>query len=79
FCTHLVAPLVQMWVRDEWLQPGDAHVTYRWSPIYMKSSWDWIGLYRVGFRHHKDYVSYVWAKPEEETEGEKFQQQVQKL
>ncbi|XP_075425027.1 phosphatidylinositol 4,5-bisphosphate 5-phosphatase A isoform X2 [Ascaphus truei] len=76
FCTHLVAPLVQMWVRDEWLQPGDAHVTYRWSPIYMKSSWDWIGLYRVGFRHHKDYVSYVWAKPEEETEGEKFQQQV---
>ncbi|KAM8960665.1 phosphatidylinositol 4,5-bisphosphate 5-phosphatase A [Pelodytes ibericus] len=76
FCPNLVAPLVHLWVLDEWLQPGDARVTYQWSPIYMKSSWDWIGLYRVGFRHHKDYVSYVWAKSEEETDGGKHQHQV---
>ncbi|KAG8455609.1 hypothetical protein GDO86_001709 [Hymenochirus boettgeri] len=76
FSSRVVDPLVQMWVTDEWLQPNDAHVTYQWSLIYMKSSWDWIGLYRVGFKHHKDYVSYVWVKPEDETEGGKRQQQV---
>ncbi|XP_053556533.1 phosphatidylinositol 4,5-bisphosphate 5-phosphatase A [Bombina bombina] len=76
FCSRIKCPLVHIWVCDEWLQPTDAHVTYRWSPTYMKSSWDWIGLYRVGFRHHKDYVSYVWAKTEEETDGGKQQHQV---
>ncbi|KAM4708696.1 inositol polyphosphate 5-phosphatase K-like [Discoglossus pictus] len=76
FCSRLVTPLVHMWVCDEWLQPGDARVTYCWSPNYIKSSWDWIGLYKVGFRHHKDYVSYVWAKSEEETDGGKSKHQV---
>eukprot|EP00079_Xenopus_tropicalis_P009913 XP_002934320.1 PREDICTED: phosphatidylinositol 4,5-bisphosphate 5-phosphatase A isoform X1 [Xenopus tropicalis] len=76
FASCLAAPLVQLLVRDEWLQPDDAHVIYRWCPGYMKSSWDWIGLYRVGFRHHKDYVSYVWAKSDEETERGKHQHEV---
>ncbi|KAM4808559.1 phosphatidylinositol 4,5-bisphosphate 5-phosphatase A isoform 2-T2 [Rhinophrynus dorsalis] len=76
FCSSVVSPLVHFLVLDEWLQPSDARVTYRWSPTYMKSSWDWIGLYRVGFRHHKDYVSYVWAKSEEETDGGRLQHQV---
>ncbi|CAH2294894.1 phosphatidylinositol 4,5-bisphosphate 5-phosphatase A isoform X2 [Pelobates cultripes] len=74
FCPTRVAPLVSLWVRDEWLQPVDACVTYRWSPAYMKTSWDWIGLYKLGFRHHKDYVAYVWAKSEEETDGGRQQQ-----
>uniref|UniRef100_A0A672P421 Inositol polyphosphate-5-phosphatase Jb n=1 Tax=Sinocyclocheilus grahami TaxID=75366 RepID=A0A672P421_SINGR len=30
------------------------------APNFPRSSWDWIGLYKVGFKHHKDYVSYVW-------------------
>ncbi|XP_069817595.1 phosphatidylinositol 4,5-bisphosphate 5-phosphatase A isoform X1 [Dendropsophus ebraccatus] len=76
FSACLVAPLVDIWVRDEWIVPADARVTYRWSPIYMKSSWDWIGLYKVGFRHHKDYVSYVWVKTEDEAEGSRYQYQV---
>ncbi|KAG9487176.1 hypothetical protein GDO78_007182 [Eleutherodactylus coqui] len=76
FSVRLVAPLVHIWVCDEWLEPADAHVIYRWSPIYMKSSWDWIGLYKVGFRHHKDYVSYVWVKTEDDAEGGKYQHQV---
>uniref|UniRef100_A0A667XGD1 Phosphatidylinositol 4,5-bisphosphate 5-phosphatase A n=1 Tax=Myripristis murdjan TaxID=586833 RepID=A0A667XGD1_9TELE len=29
---------------------------------YQRSSWDWVAIYKVGFRHHKDYVVYVWAK-----------------
>lgn len=76
FSACLVAPLVHIWVHDEWLLPIDARVTYRWSPIYLKSSWDWIGLYKVGFRHHKDYVSYVWVKTEDDAEGAKYQHQV---
>ncbi|XP_075069101.1 phosphatidylinositol 4,5-bisphosphate 5-phosphatase A [Mixophyes fleayi] len=76
FSACLVAPLVHIWVRDEWLQPGDASVTYQWSPIFMKSSWDWIGLYKVGFRHHKDYVSYVWVKTEDDTDGGRHKLQV---
>ncbi|XP_053324521.1 phosphatidylinositol 4,5-bisphosphate 5-phosphatase A [Spea bombifrons] len=76
FSTSHVAPLVHLLVRDEWLHPEDACATYRCSPIYMKSSWDWIGLYKVGFRHHKDYVSYVWAKSEEDIDGERHQHQV---
>ncbi|KAG8596582.1 hypothetical protein GDO81_001975 [Engystomops pustulosus] len=76
FSACLVAPLVHIWVRDEWILPADARVTYQWSPIYMKSSWDWIGLYKVGFRHHKDYVSYVWVKTEDDAEGGRYQHQV---
>ncbi|XP_063769477.1 phosphatidylinositol 4,5-bisphosphate 5-phosphatase A isoform X2 [Pseudophryne corroboree] len=76
FSASLVAPLVHIWVRDEWLHPVDACVTYQWSPIFMKSSWDWIGLYKVGFRHHKDYVSYVWVKAEDDTDGGRHKHQV---
>ncbi|XP_075685523.1 phosphatidylinositol 4,5-bisphosphate 5-phosphatase A [Rhinoderma darwinii] len=76
FSACLVAPLVHIWVRDEWILPEDACVSYCWSPIYMKSSWDWIGLYKVGFRHHKDYVSYVWVKTEDDAEGGRYQHQV---
>ncbi|XP_072271358.1 phosphatidylinositol 4,5-bisphosphate 5-phosphatase A isoform X2 [Pyxicephalus adspersus] len=76
FSACLFNPLVHIWVPDEWLQPGDARVTYQWSPMYMKSSWDWIGLYRVGFRHHKDYVSYVWVKTDDDGDGGRLQHQV---
>ncbi|XP_073487119.1 phosphatidylinositol 4,5-bisphosphate 5-phosphatase A isoform X2 [Aquarana catesbeiana] len=76
FSTSLVAPLVHIWVHDEWLQPVDALVAYRWSPVYLKSSWDWIGLYKVGFRHHKDYVSYIWVKTDDDSDGGRHQHQV---
>uniref|UniRef100_H3BFL5 Phosphatidylinositol 4,5-bisphosphate 5-phosphatase A n=1 Tax=Latimeria chalumnae TaxID=7897 RepID=H3BFL5_LATCH len=55
-------PLVQIQVEDEWNKPSDAVVRFRMAANFPKSSWDWIGLYRVGFKHHKDYVGYVWAK-----------------
>ncbi|XP_059910810.1 phosphatidylinositol 4,5-bisphosphate 5-phosphatase A [Gadus macrocephalus] len=59
------SPLVTLLVEDEWTSLADAVVTFRLAPSYARSSWDWIGLYKVGFRHHKDYVGYVWAKQEE--------------
>ncbi|GAB1289527.1 Phosphatidylinositol 4,5-bisphosphate 5-phosphatase A [Apodemus speciosus] len=58
-------PLVRLEVADEWARPEQAVVRYRVETVFARSSWDWIGLYRVGFRHCKDYVAYVWAKHEE--------------
>ncbi|CAL8342885.1 unnamed protein product [Lota lota] len=58
-------PLVTLLVEDEWNSAADAIATFRLAPSYARSSWDWIGLYKVGFKHHKDYVGYVWAKQEE--------------
>ncbi|XP_037366815.1 phosphatidylinositol 4,5-bisphosphate 5-phosphatase A [Talpa occidentalis] len=58
-------PLVRLEVADEWVRPEQAVVRYRMETVFARSSWDWIGLYRVGFRHCKDYVAYVWAKHED--------------
>ncbi|CDR18849.1 unnamed protein product, partial [Oncorhynchus mykiss] len=58
-------PLVTIIVEDEWNSIADATCTFKAAPNFARSSWDWIGLYKVGFKHHKDYVGYVWAKQEE--------------
>uniref|UniRef100_A0A3Q3FF00 Phosphatidylinositol 4,5-bisphosphate 5-phosphatase A n=1 Tax=Labrus bergylta TaxID=56723 RepID=A0A3Q3FF00_9LABR len=58
-------PLVTIIVEDEWNSIPDAIVKFKLTPNFPRSSWDWIGLYKVGFKHHKDYVGYVWAKQEE--------------
>ncbi|XP_044053303.1 phosphatidylinositol 4,5-bisphosphate 5-phosphatase A [Siniperca chuatsi] len=58
-------PLVTLIVEDEWNSIADATAKFKLAPNFSRSSWDWIGLYKVGFKHHKDYVGYVWAKQEE--------------
>ncbi|XP_070712176.1 inositol polyphosphate 5-phosphatase K-like [Pempheris klunzingeri] len=58
-------PLVTLMVEDEWNSIADAIAKFKLVPNFARSSWDWIGLYKVGFKHHKDYVGYVWAKQEE--------------
>ncbi|KAL2092122.1 hypothetical protein ACEWY4_011920 [Coilia grayii] len=58
-------PLVTLIVEDEWREVADAVVRFKVVPNFGRSSWDWIGLYKVGFKHHKDYVGYTWAKQEE--------------
>lgn len=98
-------PLVTLLVEDEWNSAADATAKFRIAANFARSSWDWIGLYKVnnhfrklhaitfdlcrnnqlnwhskyftalcfdgaavpqvGFKHHKDYVGYVWAKQEE--------------
>ncbi|XP_048412480.1 phosphatidylinositol 4,5-bisphosphate 5-phosphatase A isoform X5 [Stegostoma tigrinum] len=65
FSHKMQTPLVQLQVEDEWSKPSDAVVRYRMASSFAKSSWDWLGLYRVGFKHHKDYVTYIWAKHDE--------------
>ncbi|XP_076843244.1 inositol polyphosphate 5-phosphatase K isoform X2 [Brachyhypopomus gauderio] len=58
-------PLVTISVEDEWREVADAIAKFKVAHNYCRSSWDWIGLYKVGFKHHKDYVGYTWAKQEE--------------
>ncbi|XP_061865818.1 phosphatidylinositol 4,5-bisphosphate 5-phosphatase A isoform X2 [Colius striatus] len=65
FASKADKPPVEVYVADEWSRPEQAVVKYRMAAGFHRSSWDWIGLYRVGFRHPKDYVSYVWARSEE--------------
>uniref|UniRef100_A0A663DY41 Inositol polyphosphate-5-phosphatase J n=1 Tax=Aquila chrysaetos chrysaetos TaxID=223781 RepID=A0A663DY41_AQUCH len=62
FASKADKPPVEIYVADEWSRPEQAVVRYKMSAGFHRSSWDWIGLYRVGFRHPKDYVSYVWAR-----------------
>ena len=40
-------PLVRLEVADEWVRPEQAVVRYRIESVFARSSWDWIGLYRV--------------------------------
>ncbi|XP_068617122.1 phosphatidylinositol 4,5-bisphosphate 5-phosphatase A [Brachionichthys hirsutus] len=68
-------PLVTLIVEDEWNSIADATTKFKLAPSFSRSSWDWIALYKVGFKHHKDYVGYVWAK-QEEAEVQREEQQV---
>ncbi|KAJ6656579.1 hypothetical protein lerEdw1_003466 [Lerista edwardsae] len=65
FSSRADVPLVELQVADEWAKAEQAIVRYKISTAYHRSSWDWIALYRVGFRHYKDYITYVWAKQED--------------
>lgn len=40
-------PLVTLLVADEWNCIADATVKFKLAPSYSRSSWDWIGLYKV--------------------------------
>ncbi|XP_025898665.1 phosphatidylinositol 4,5-bisphosphate 5-phosphatase A [Nothoprocta perdicaria] len=66
FASKADSPPVEIYVAEEWSRPEQAVVRYRMAAGFHRSSWDWIGLYQVGFRHPKDYVSYVWARSEED-------------
>ncbi|XP_019738346.1 inositol polyphosphate 5-phosphatase K isoform X2 [Hippocampus comes] len=57
-------PLVEMQANKEWFKVSDASVKFTFASSYHRSSWDWVAIYKVGFRHYKDYQAYVWAKGE---------------
>uniref|UniRef100_A0A667XGD9 Inositol polyphosphate-5-phosphatase J n=1 Tax=Myripristis murdjan TaxID=586833 RepID=A0A667XGD9_9TELE len=61
-------PLVELHVSKEWCKVSDTTVRFTVAATYQRSSWDWVAIYKVGFRHHKDYVVYVWAKGEHVTQ-----------
>ncbi|XP_034564837.1 inositol polyphosphate 5-phosphatase K [Notolabrus celidotus] len=61
-------PLVELQVSKEWSKVSDATVRFTVASTYQRSSWDWVAIYKVGFRHHKDYQAYIWAKGEHATQ-----------
>ncbi|KAI1904953.1 hypothetical protein AGOR_G00010980 [Albula goreensis] len=65
FSYRVAVPLVTLMVEGEWCRASDATVKFKVAASFSRSSSDWIGLYKVGFKHHKDYTAYVWAKQEE--------------
>lgn len=40
-------PLVTIIVDDEWNSVADATAIFKLAPNYSRSSWDWIGLFKV--------------------------------
>ncbi|XP_070707088.1 phosphatidylinositol 4,5-bisphosphate 5-phosphatase A [Pempheris klunzingeri] len=61
-------PLVELQVNTEWTKASDCVVRFTVASTYQRSSWDWVAIYKVGFRHHKDYQAYIWAKGEHAAE-----------
>ncbi|KAM6986885.1 phosphatidylinositol 4,5-bisphosphate 5-phosphatase A [Aplochiton taeniatus] len=61
-------PLVTLEAEKEWTKLSDATVRFTVAPAYQRSSWDWVAIYRVRFKHYKDYIAYVWAKSEHLTQ-----------
>ncbi|XP_041880073.1 phosphatidylinositol 4,5-bisphosphate 5-phosphatase A isoform X3 [Corvus kubaryi] len=49
FASKVDKPQVEIYVADEWSRPEQAVVRYKMAVGFHRSSWDWIGLYRVMF------------------------------
>ncbi|XP_017602015.1 PREDICTED: phosphatidylinositol 4,5-bisphosphate 5-phosphatase A isoform X3 [Corvus brachyrhynchos] len=49
FASKVDKPQVEIYVADEWSRPEQAVVRYKMAVGFHRSSWDWIGLYRVIF------------------------------
>lgn len=57
-------PLITLVPEGLWTTE-DMLISYFLTSDFISSSWDWIGLYKVGFRHINDYVCYVWVEDNE--------------
>ncbi|XP_015277328.1 PREDICTED: inositol polyphosphate 5-phosphatase K [Gekko japonicus] len=67
-------PLVTLHPVGDWSTEQDAIVSYSALSEFQHSAWDWIGLYKVTFRHANDYVVYAWVQDNEISSGEDAKQ-----
>ncbi|KAM6048227.1 inositol polyphosphate 5-phosphatase K isoform 2-T2 [Theristicus caerulescens] len=58
-------PLVTLNPEGEWSAEHDVLISYSAVPEFLSSAWDWIGLFKVAFRHVNDYVTYAWVEDDE--------------
>ncbi|XP_042713997.1 inositol polyphosphate 5-phosphatase K isoform X5 [Chrysemys picta bellii] len=63
-------PLVTLNPEGEWNAAQDVLISYSTVSEFPSSTWDWIGLYQVAFRHVNDYVTYAWVKDDEISSSE---------
>uniref|UniRef100_A0A665V424 Inositol polyphosphate-5-phosphatase Ka n=1 Tax=Echeneis naucrates TaxID=173247 RepID=A0A665V424_ECHNA len=59
------SPLVDLQPEGDWSADIDAMVRYSPLQPFPSSTWDWIGLYKVGFTNVMDYITYTWVKDDE--------------
>ncbi|XP_068600414.1 inositol polyphosphate 5-phosphatase K [Brachionichthys hirsutus] len=62
---HFDTPLVHISPLGVWCADHDALLTYTVQEDFMSSTWDWIGLYKVGFRSAFDYETFVWVRKDD--------------
>ncbi|XP_072034350.1 phosphatidylinositol 4,5-bisphosphate 5-phosphatase A-like [Amphiura filiformis] len=56
---------------ETWRRGDDVSISYTVVGDTRTSTWDWIGLYKVGFQNAaKDAETYIWSVPQGETKGE---------
>ncbi|XP_009674199.2 inositol polyphosphate 5-phosphatase K isoform X2 [Struthio camelus] len=61
----LSVPFVTLNPEGEWSAEHDVLISYSAVPEFPSSAWDWIGLFKVTFKHVNDYVTYAWVKDDE--------------
>ncbi|XP_029965256.1 inositol polyphosphate 5-phosphatase Ka isoform X2 [Salarias fasciatus] len=67
-------PLVRLQAEGDWSADIDAMVIYSPLQPFTSSTWDWIGLYKVGFSSVLDYITYTWVKDDEVVFNEEIMQ-----
>ncbi|XP_017289650.1 inositol polyphosphate 5-phosphatase Ka isoform X2 [Kryptolebias marmoratus] len=58
-------PLVHLQAEGDWSADIDAIILYSPLQPFPSSTWDWIGLYKVGFSSLSDCITYIWVKDDE--------------
>ncbi|XP_062329282.1 inositol polyphosphate 5-phosphatase Ka isoform X2 [Osmerus eperlanus] len=58
-------PLVRVYAEGDWSADMDAMAVYSPLQPFPSSTWDWIGLYKVGFTCLSDYLTYTWVKDDQ--------------
>ncbi|POI27117.1 hypothetical protein CIB84_009132 [Bambusicola thoracicus] len=72
-------PLVTLSPEGEWSSEHDVFISYSAVPGFPSSAWDWIGLFKVTFRHANDYVTYAWVEDDEISSNEDSKQVITSL
>ncbi|XP_030218327.1 inositol polyphosphate 5-phosphatase K isoform X1 [Gadus morhua] len=54
--------LVHVSPEDAWSADCNATLSYTVQEDFLSSTWDWIGLYKAGFKHASDYEAFVWVR-----------------
>ncbi|XP_037125458.1 inositol polyphosphate 5-phosphatase K isoform X2 [Syngnathus acus] len=62
---HFDTPLVHVSPEGVWSADQDALLNYTVQEDFLSSTWDWIGLYKVGFKSSSDYETFVWVREDE--------------
>uniref|UniRef100_A0A671LQH9 Inositol polyphosphate-5-phosphatase Kb n=1 Tax=Sinocyclocheilus anshuiensis TaxID=1608454 RepID=A0A671LQH9_9TELE len=62
---NVETPLVTLTVEGHWSADEDATFWYTILENFESSTWDWIGLYKIGFKSASDYSTFAWVKDDE--------------